>query len=165
RAGLCVDMRVFPTAGHLASWAGVCRGNNERAGKHRSGRPRPGNRWLRMTLIEAALAASRTSTALGARYRRVMRHRGHHKAVIAVAHAMLVIAYHLLSRETTYHELSADYFDRHQTDRLRRRAVQTLQRQGYRATLEPAASAPHHHLPGVSEQRSRCEAATEGRTR
>ena len=138
-AEIGVDMRVFPTAGHLASWAKLCPGNNESAGKHRSGRIQTGNRWLRMTLIEAALAASRTSTALGARYRRVMRHRGHHKAIIAVAHAMLVIAYHLLSRETTYQELGADYFDRRQADRAQRPAVQTLQRQGYRVILEPAA--------------------------
>ncbi len=135
------DMRQFPTAGHLASWAGLCPGNHESAGKHRSGRPRPGNRWLRLTLIEAALAASRTHTALGARYRRVRVRRGHHKAVIAVAHAMLVIAYHLLSRDTLYHELGPDYLDRHHADRVRRRAVQTLQRQGYRVTLEPAACA------------------------
>jgi transposase len=133
------DMHPFPTAAHLASWAGLCPGNHQSAGKHRSGRPRPGNRWLRITLLEAALAASRTNTALGARYRRVRAHRGHHKAVIAVAHAMLVIAYHLLARGTTYHELGSDYFDRRHADRVRRRALQTLERQGYRVTLEPAA--------------------------
>jgi hypothetical protein len=93
-------MHVFPTAKHAASWAGLCPGNHESAGKHRSGRTRHGNRWLRAALIEAALAASVRSTtgAFAARYRRV-RHRGHKKAIVAVAHAILVTAYHLLARQ------------------------------------------------------------------
>ena len=135
-----VDMGQFPTAGHLASWAGLCPGQHESAGKHKSGKTRKGNRWLRTALIEAALAASHTrNTALAARYRRVMRHRGHKKAVVAVAHAILVTAYHLLSQHTTYSELGADYFDRRHADRARRRAIQALERQGYRVILEPAA--------------------------
>src|SRR5437660_11619869 len=89
-AELGVDMSGFASDRHLASWAGICPGNNESAGKHKSGKTRKGNRWLRMTLIEAAAAATRTKdSALQARYRRVMRHRGHKKAVVAVAHAML----------------------------------------------------------------------------
>ena len=140
-AEIGVDMGVFPTAGHLASGAGLCPGNNESAGKHRSGKTRKGNRWLRGALIQAALAGGTRSTkgAFAARYRRVMRHRGHKKAVVAVAHAMLVAAYHLLARHTTYQEPGADYYERRHAERVRQRAVQLLERQGYRVTLEPAA--------------------------
>ena len=135
-----VDMRRFPTAAPLASWAGLCPGQNERAGTRRSGRTRPGNRGLRMTLIEAASMAARTrNTAWAARYHRIARPRGHKKAVVAVAHAMLVTAYHLLDRPLDYPEPGADYFDRRHPERATRRAVRALERQGYRVPIEPAA--------------------------
>ncbi len=139
-AELGMDMTIFPSAAHCGSWAGLCPGNNESAGKHKSGKTRKGNPWLRAALVEAALGAIHTrGCALGARYRRIMRHRGHKKAVVAVAHAILVIAYHVLKQQTTYRELGADYYDQRSAQRLARRAVETLERQGYRVTLERAA--------------------------
>jgi len=138
-AEIGVDMTRFPSDRHLTSWAGLCPGN-ESAGKHKATKTRKGNIWLRGALVEAALGATRAKrSALAARYRRVMRHRGHKKAVVAVAHAVLVIAYHLLSRGTTYSELGPDYYDRHHTERVVRRAVQALEEQGYRVTLERVA--------------------------
>jgi transposase len=135
-----VDMSVFPSAAHLASWAALCPGNNESAGKHKSGKTRKGNRWLRNALIEAAAGASRAKdSALQARFRRVLRHRGPKKAVVALAHALLRIAYHVLAHGTTYRELGADYSDRRHTQRLTRRAIRLLEGHGYRVTLEPAA--------------------------
>jgi transposase len=134
------DMRQFPSAGHLASWAGLCPGQNESGGKRRVSRVRKGNRWLRAALITAALSASRgKNSALAARYRRIMRHRGHHKAVVAVAHTMLVTAYHLLVRQATYQDLGASYLDQRYAQRLTKRAVRALEGQGYRVTLERAA--------------------------
>ena len=110
----------------------------ESAGKHRSGRTRHGNRWLRAALIEAALAASVRSTtgAFAARYRRV-RHRGHKKAIVAVAHAILVTVYHLLARQIPSRGPGADYDDRRHAERVRHRAIQTLERQGYRSPSNP----------------------------
>src|SRR5262249_21757225 len=134
------DMSAFPSAGHLASWAALCPGQHESAGKHKSGKTRKGNRWLRTALIEAAAGASRAkNSALQARFRRVLRHRGPDKAVVAVAHALLRMVYHVLADGTVYREAGADYYDRHHSQRITRRALQTLERQGYRVTLEPAA--------------------------
>src|SRR4030095_9885452 len=116
------DMTRFATAAHLCSWGAMCPGQNESAGKRRSGKTRDGNRYLRGALIEAGLAATRArETALQARYYRVKRHRGHKKAVVAVGHQILEIAYYVLRDQVTYHELGADYFERRDRDRTMRR--------------------------------------------
>jgi transposase len=136
------DMRQFPDAAHLESWAGMCPGNRESAGKRRTAKTRKGSKWLRQALIEAALAATRKrACALGARFRRLTRHLGPKKAVVAVARQILEISYHLLARQTTYHELGVDYFDRRYAERVTRRCIRQLENLGHRVTLTPAQSA------------------------
>jgi transposase len=135
-------MARFATPQQLASWAAVCPGNNESAGKHFSGRTRKGNRWLRGALGEAAAAAGKTkSTYLSTRYRRVAARRGGKRAQVAVGHDILVAAWHILDRDVDYHDLGADYFDRHVADRQRKatRLARQLQALGYRVTLKAAA--------------------------
>ena len=128
------DMSRFPTAAHLCSWGAMCPGQNESAGKRRSGKTRDGNRYLRGALIEAGLAATRAKgTALQARYYRVKRHRGHKKAVVAVGHQILEIAYYIMRDGVTYHELGADYFERRDRERTIRRHVKQLEALGYRS--------------------------------
>jgi transposase len=137
------DMTRFPTAGHLCSWATVCPGLDESAGKRRSGRTRHGNRYLKAALVEAALGAMRAKdTALQARYFRVRRHRGHKKAVLAVAHQILEIAYYVMRDDTTYTELGAAYFDRRNQERTKLRCLRQLEALGYRVTLaDPSVAA------------------------
>ena len=138
-AEIGADMTVFPTVGHCASWAGLCPGNDESAGKRRSGHIRKGNRWLRAALLEAAWAAVRAKDSpFAARYRR-LRHRGPKKAAVAVAHALLRVIYHMLAGRTSYRDIGPDYYDRRYAERATRRAVRALERQGYRVVLQPAA--------------------------
>ena len=135
------DMTRFPDARHLCSWGGMCPGQHESAGKRRSGKTRKGSRFLRTCLVEAGLAASRANgTALQARYHRVKRHSGHKKAVVAVGHQILEIAYYIMRDGVTYHELGADYFDRHHKERARRRHVRQLEALGFHVTLQEAAA-------------------------
>ncbi|MGH8622951.1 MAG: IS110 family transposase [Burkholderiales bacterium] len=134
------DMSRFPTAGHLCSWGAMCPGQNESAGKRRSGKTRKGNQYLRATLIQAGLGAIHSKgTALQARYHRVKRHRGHKKAVVAVGHQILEIAYFIMRDGVTYDELGADYFDRRHAERAVRRHVRQLEALGYQVTIAKAA--------------------------
>ena len=141
-AEIGTDMSRFATAQHLASWAGLCPGNNESAGKRRSGRITRGDRWLKSILVQAAWAASHTkATYLSAQYRRLARRRGKKRALVGVAHTLLVICYEVLKREEAYRELGADYLDTLEPERRTKHLVRQLEKLGHKVTLEAQEAA------------------------
>jgi transposase len=136
------DMSRFPSARHLASWAGMCPGNNESGGKRLSGRTRKGSPWLRSGLVEAAHAAIHSKDCyLSAQYQRLVVRRGGKKATIAVGHTLLIIIYHLLSEDKDYEELGGNYFDEWDRQAVQRRLVHRLEKLGYQVKLEPTSPA------------------------
>jgi transposase len=136
------DMRRFGTASRLSAWTGVAPGNDESAGKQRSGKTRRGNRTLRTGLTQMAHAAARTkSTYLSALYQRLAARRGKKRAIMAVAHAIVVSAFHMLARHEPYHELGHNYLDEQRRDHLRDRLTRRIERLGYRVSLDPVPGA------------------------
>ncbi len=138
-AEIGADLNQFPTAAQLASWAALCPGNRESAGKQKSGKIRPGNPWLRRTLCEAAWAASRTKKSyFRALYGRLARGRGKNRALIAVAHSLLVTVYSFTMTGQPYQDLGLDYFDRLNKEHLEKSLVKRLEKLGHRVILQPA---------------------------
>ena len=133
------DMSRFPSAEHLAAWAGLAPGNYESGGKTLSSSTRKGNRILRTILVQSAHALARTKTYLAAQYRRLSARRGKKRAAVAVAHSILVIADHLISRQQPYRDLGTDYFDEQRPESVKKRLVKRLGKLGYQVNLAPIA--------------------------
>jgi transposase len=136
-AEIGVDMERFPTDHHVASWAGMCPGNNESAGKRKSAKTTKGSRYLRAGLVQAAWAAShQKGTYLAAQYKRLVKRMGKKKALVAVGHSILVIAYHVLQTRTKYQDLGGDYFERRNVATQRKRLIRQLESLGVKVTVE-----------------------------
>jgi transposase len=137
-----LDMTVFPTAGHLASWAGICPGNNSSGGKRRPGRTRHGSLWLRIALTEAAQVAARgKGTYLAAHHAQIRGRRGTQKAIGATRHDILIAYYHIVANKVAYHDLGPDWNDRRRsTEQQTKRLVRQLERLGLNVTIEPSGA-------------------------